>query len=432
MSERLDALQEAKLIIEQQQKMLAQLTEPPFSIGIVIEVLGDEVLLSAGANMMVTQKPPKISIKNGDTVLLNKEAGAIVKVAEIQQIGSQAKYIAPFDKTHSIVTDGLDAKVVFNGGFAKFESGDEVLLDGNKTVILGKMPFEKKNVENKDFSPVKWDEIIGLEDAKTSIFESIINPRKYPAIYKKYQQPTPKGFLFYGPPGCGKTMLCKALATELSGTEVEFISVKGPEILNQFVGVSEATIRSLFSRANSHYEKTKSPAIIFIDEADAIMGTRGSGISSDMEKTIVPTFLTEMDGMVQSDVVVILATNRPDTLDPAVVRDGRIDIKLEIGRPSKEAVAEILHFNLKKVPTTIPVKQLCKDASSKIFDGGVTIGRYSLSNVINGAMAVSIATKAKNIAIRREIQGESPSGLTMADVDYAIDSICRENLNIAH
>jgi proteasome-associated ATPase len=290
----------------------------------------------------------------------------------------------------------------------------------------------------------------GLEEAKQQMREAVELPHTNADIYKHYNKALIKGVLLWGPPGCGKTMLGKATATSLAQTYAKkkvadgFLYVKGPEILDRYVGVAEATIRSIFERARHHRAQHGYPAVIFIDEADAILGRRGSGISSDMERTIVPAFLTEMDGLEASGALVILATNRQDRLDPAVVRDGRIDRKVKVTRPTIESAAEIALLNLKGAPLAngYAHADLAVTAASELFAKKRVIAKLTtqsgavkelaLAHIVNGAMVAGLVDQAKSIALHRDIKARKRGGLQKADIVAAVDAVQRQNLDLGH
>ena len=228
----------------------------------------------------------------------------------------------------------------------------------------------------------------------------------------------------------------------------DFIYVKGPELLEMWLGKSEEAIRSLFARAKEHKKKYEFPAIIFIDEAEALLRKRGSGISSDIESTTVPTFLAEMGGMEESGALVLLATNRADILDPAVVRDGRVDVKVYVSRPTLESAGEIFNIHLKKVPLAGNLKKedLAFSAAKRLFSDDYryyaihdrkdlkTPKYFLLRHIVNGALIAGIVDKATTLAIRRDSENpdKDPGGIMEKDLLEAIDLVFRQNTGLDH
>ena len=224
---------------------------------------------------------------------------------------------------------------------------------------------------------VSWDDVGGLEDVKQELQESIEWPLKYPELYEKLKAQNPKGILLYGPPGTGKTLLAKAVASE---TESNFISIKGPEFLSKWVGESEKAVREIFRKA-----RQASPSIIFLDELDAIVPSRGLGSDSHVTERVVSQILTELDGLEElNNVVVIAATNRPDIIDPALLRPGRFDKLIEVPAPDIKAREAIFKIHLKDKPLTkdVSIKELAKDTDG--FTGA------EVSAVVNEATGISI------------------------------------------
>jgi proteasome-associated ATPase len=230
--------------------------------------------------------------------------------------------------------------------------GDNIEYDPDSLFVYSVLPKgEVDRLALEKVPDIDYANIGGLEDAIGEIRDAIELPHIYPEYFREHRLVPPKGILLYGPPGCGKTLIAKAVANSLASQikektgekgESYFLNVKGPELLNKYVGATEQAIRDLFARARNQ-ASYRTPVIIFFDEMDSMFRVRGSGVSSDMESTIVPQFLAELDGLeTLENVVVIGATNREDLIDPAVLRPGRLDRKIRIARPNKQAAKEIL------------------------------------------------------------------------------------------
>ena len=317
--------------------------------------------------------------------------------------------------------------------------GDEVLLHPKSMQIvehIGRPPLKASRFVPSKFPDITWDDIGGLEEAKRDMIEAIEMPHKHKEMFKRYKKRPIKGILLSGPPGCGKTMLGKAAANALcsiygkTAKKSGFMYIKGPEILDRFVGATEEIIRDIFDDAKRHKEENGYPAIVFIDEADAVLAARGTR-SVGIGNTIVPAFLTEMDGLDDSAAIVILASNRPDVLDPAVIRDGRIDRKIEIGRPCKNNASIILEAALKGVPMKrgLSKKEYAHGIADIIYRDNVFVRNGILMrDIISGAMLAGIIDLAVSHAIDREINGLKPKGLSEEDAEYAVSRQIRSNI----
>lgn len=323
------------------------------------------------------------------------------------------------------------------------EVGDEVLLHPKSMQIverLGRPPLEVSRFCPDAVPNVKWDDIGGLEQAKADMIEAIEMPHKYKDLFKFYNKRPIKGLLLSGPPGCGKTMLGKAAANCLAtiygkeNARTGFLYVKGPEILNMYVGATEQTIRELFQDANRHHEEHGYPAIIFIDEADAVLATRGER-NVGIGNTIVPAFLTEMDGLEGSSAIVIIATNRPDVLDPAIVRDGRIDRKVEVTRPTIDNARDIIGKNIIKFPVAKEHthEELAEIMVSEIYSDTRFVKRdLLLREIVNGALLSGCVDLAVSNAIHRDLLGKNPTGIMPDDVMAAVNRTQHQNGSVMH
>lgn len=323
------------------------------------------------------------------------------------------------------------------------ERGDEVLVHPKTQQIverIGKSESQASLFQPESIPDVQWDDIGGLDEAKATMIEAIELPHKNKDLMSFYGKKQIKGLLLCGPPGCGKTMLGKAAATSLATiygdkkAKTGFLYVKGPEILNCYVGETEKTIRNIFMDARRHKEQHGYPAIVFLDEADAILAARGTR-SVGIGNTIVPAFLTEMDGLEESSAIVIIATNRPDVLDPAIVRDGRIDRRLTVTRPRLEEGTKIILMNLKRVPLVkgIKIDSLAEEMGVSFYhhDRFVRQG-VRLSDMVNGAMLANCVEIASSFAMRRDMENGKRSGVTIEDGINAVNYVQRQNAMIRH
>jgi proteasome-associated ATPase len=336
-----------------------KLARPPASFGVYLRSTDDGSVdvYTAGRKLRVNVDPgiERDRFRRGVEVILN-EAMNVVDVLDQDVLGEVAVVKHLLDEDRAVLIGRADEEMVALLSAEVrgiLRAGDQVLYDPRSGYALEALPKEEvEEVILEEIPDVSYEDIGGLRNQIQDIRDAVELPFLYAELFEEHQLKPPKGVLLYGPPGCGKTLIAKAVAKSLAQQVAEktghvaahsyFLNIKGPELLNKYVGETERQIRLIFQRAK---EKSAEgfPVIVFFDEMDSLFRTRGSGISSDVENTIVPQLLSEIDGVeALKNVIVIGASNREDMIDPAILRPGRLDVKIKIERPDAEAAGEIL------------------------------------------------------------------------------------------
>ena len=350
-----------------------RLGEPPSGYGTFLELHDDGSvdIMASGKKMRVAVSPSvdASSLRPGQELMLNEALNVVADQAfeVVGEIVTLKEVLS--DRVRALVVAGGDEERVVRLAepllTTRLRSGDALLLDSRSGYVIEKIP--KSEVEElilEEVPDIDYADIGGLRDQIESIRDAVELPFLHPELYAEHALMPPKGILLYGPPGCGKTLIAKAVANSLAKKVAErngleegrsfFLNIKGPELLNKYVGETERHIRLVFQRAREKASEGM-PVIVFFDEMDSLFRTRGSGVSSDVENTIVPQLLSEIDGVeALENVIVIGASNREDMIDPAILRPGRLDVKIKIERPDAEAAREI--FSKYLVPT-LPLHQ---------------------------------------------------------------------------
>jgi proteasome-associated ATPase len=461
-------LQEAKQQIELLKEEVDKLCAPPNSYGVFTRANKDgtaEILVD-GKAMRVNVHPnlDAFTLEEGQLVVLN-EAFNVVEPSGYIGRGEISHVVDFLGDNRAIVLGHTDEERVVTLASPlraeKLKAGDSILVDPRTNYAFEKLP--KSAVEEvvlEEIPDVTYEKIGGLGEQIQILRDSIELPYLHPEVFHEHKLSPPKGILLYGPPGCGKTLIAKAVANSLAksieartgkATPAYFLNVKGPELLNKYVGETEHKIREVFKKAREKASEDV-PVVIFFDEMDSLFRMRGSGISSDMEATVVAQFLSEIDGVESlKNVIVIGASNRQDLIDPAVLRPGRLDLKVKVHRPDAPAAKEIF---TKYLTADLPFHA---DAFSKyggdaqrVCEGMIdeTIGQmyattednkflevtyakgereiFYFKDFSSGAMIENIVARAKKKAVKRMIDNRE-RGIRLADLLEAVREEFKEN-----
>ncbi len=463
-------LREARDNIATLREEVDKLTQAPASYGTFLGHNADDDtadVFAGGRKVRVAISPDlEDELQVGQEVVLNDSLN-IVLARGADTTGEIASVRELLDERRAMIVGRADeervaeiAEELRDGGL---RAGDNVLIDPRSNLILEKLP--RPGVEDlvlEEVPDVSYADIGGLDEQIEQITDAIELPFVHADLFTEFQLPAPKGILLYGPPGCGKTLIAKAVANSLAKRVAEvsgndqarsfFINIKGPELLNKYVGETERQIRLVFQRAREKAQEGW-PVIVFFDEMESLFRTRGSGISSDIESTIVPQLLAEIDGVeTLRNVIVIGASNREDLIDPAILRPGRLDVKIRIERPDELAAAAIF---TRYLTADLPIDQTMIDTTgggdrnkavmAMVDDAVAEMYRCDRDNEFlevtyqngdkeimyfkdfsSGAMIENIVRRAKQLAIKRVIGG-GQRGIRSEDLIAATKREFREH-----
>jgi len=469
-NERLSAtLREAREHIAALREEVEKLTMPPSAYGTFLGANDDGTvdIFTAGRKMRVSVHP-EVNIdelERGQEVALNESLNVVL--ARGLEVSGEVVVIKEIleDEQRVLVVGRADEERVCElaGPLVgeRLRAGDHLLMDTRSGLVVERLPRpEVEELVLEEVPDVTYEDVGGLDDQIEAIRDAVELPYLHAELFQEHQLQPPKGILLYGPPGCGKTLIAKAVANSLAkrvaektgnaSTRSYFLNIKGPELLNKYVGETERQIRLIFQRAREKSEEGV-PVIVFFDEMDSLFRTRGTGISSDIESTIVPQLLAEIDGVESlKNVIVIGASNREDLIDPAILRPGRLDVKIKIERPDAHAAKQIFAQYL---TTALPIAEserkkhdtaaatveamidaavehmYAEDESNRFLEVTYQNGDKEVlyfKDFASGAMIENIVRRAKKLAIKRQIEG-GPRGICTDDLLQSIMQEFREH-----
>jgi len=470
-NEKLSAtLREAREHIAALREEVEKLTMPPSAYGTYLGTNDDGTvdIFTAGRKMRVALHP-EIEIgelKRGQEVVLNESLNVVLaRSADLAGEVVTFKELLE-DRTRALVIGRADEERVCELAEEllgeKLRAGDHLLMEGRSGLLLEKLPRpEVEELVLEEVPDITYDDVGGLDEQIEMIKDAVELPYLYGDLFREHELQPPKGILLYGPPGCGKTLIAKAVANSLAKRVAEktgntsaksyFLNIKGPELLNKYVGETERQIRLIFQRAREKSEEGN-PVIVFFDEMDSLFRTRGTGISSDIESTIVPQLLAEIDGVESlKNVIVIGASNREDLIDPAILRPGRLDVKIKIERPDEDSAKQIFSQYL---TTALPIAgselKAAGDDGEKAVQRMIARGVSDMyatgdenkflevtyqngdkevmffKDFSSGAMIENIVRRAKKLSIKRTIAG-GDRGISTDDLLESIKQEFREH-----
>ncbi len=449
------------------QDRIDRITQPPAQVAVFVSSHPEvhEVEAVVGTRIMRLPTAPDFdynSISAGELIRVNEQMLALNSMG-FPKDGSLVSVLEVMGTDRALVAvEGGQERVVRLAGplrHGAIKPGDSLLADVRTGFAYERIVRSYvEQLLTPEIPDVSYEDIGGLDSQIEIVRDAVELPFKHPDLYRAYGLRPPRGILLYGPPGCGKTLIAKAVASSLSsaetGNKTYFISIKGPELLNKYVGETERHIRAIFSRART-LASNDVPVVVFFDEMEALFRTRGTGVSSDVETMIVPQLLAEMDGLeAMENVVVIGASNRADMIDPAVLRPGRLDVRVRVNRPNRNQAREIFSKHLSvDLPISVQMLEMAgspdaavdqmieaaldrlysKADAAALFDVQLADGstrRVFLSDLVSGAMIAGTVERSKKMAIK-ETLSDGKAGLSIRHVLRGVEEEMQESSELA-
>lgn len=462
------ALTEIREQVEALKDEVEKLTQPPSGFGVYLQTNEDGSIdiVTSGRKLRINvaaDLDPK-SLARGQEVILNEAMNAVAAVG-FEMVGEVMSLKEVLDTERAIVVGHTDdERVVYLAEplqHLPLKAGDKLMVEPRSAYAYERLPrAEVEELVLEEVPDISYEDIGGLGPQIEQIMDAVELPFLHAELFVEHELKPPKGVLLYGPPGCGKTLIAKAVANSLAKRMADandehsgkayFLNIKGPELLNKYVGETERQIREIFQRAKEKSDEGH-PVIVFFDEMDSLFRTRGSGVSSDVENTIVPQLLAEIDGVeTLSNVIVIGASNREDMIDPAILRPGRLDVKIKIERPDRDGAAQILKIYLteglplaeeetqvaggreklieRMIEETVE-RMYAEDDSNRFLEVTYANGDKEIlyfKDFNSGAMIENIVARAKKDAIKRFLE-TNIKGIRTEDLIHAIRAEFKEN-----